>query len=197
MEILPIVVVGTIFLILGLGIMHVYNKMQFSKRLTDANFKSRKLVDKAKKDANEIKYKAKKEARKEAEEEREEIDGLIQGKKQEIKKFDKEMSKKEASLERESEENEQELRKIQSRRDELKNQEKRIVDDAEKYKKRQRELSEELARVSGLTREEAKNILLKEMEEDARVDFAKVVRRLEEESKEEPKKRSIYYNKYE
>ena len=50
-----------------------------------------------------------------------------------------------------------------------------ILEEQEKYKKRQLELAEELAKVSGLTREEAKNILLKEMEEDAKVDFAKKV----------------------
>ena len=50
------------------------------------------------------------------------------------------------------------------------------------------ELAEELAKVSGLTREEAKNILLKEMEEDAKVDFAKKFRRLEEEANEDAEK---------
>ena len=42
--------------------------------------KKKKIVDKAKKDANEIKYNARKEARKEAEEEREEIDDYIKDK---------------------------------------------------------------------------------------------------------------------
>ena len=45
-----------------------------------------------------------------------------------------------------------------------------------------------LVEFSGLTRDEAKNILLKEMEEDAKVDFAKSFRRLEEEANEDAEK---------
>ena len=75
------------------------------------------------------------------------------------------------------EEVEFEKKKVAGEKESLKKQDQRLQDEMSKYKTRQLELAEELSRVSGLTRDEAKNILLKEMEEDAKVDFAKSFRK--------------------
>ena len=58
------IVVGVVALLVGLGIMYAINKMNHAKQLTEIEFKKKKIVDKAKKDANEIKYKARKDATK-------------------------------------------------------------------------------------------------------------------------------------
>ncbi len=182
------IIVGVVALLVGLGIMFAINKMNHSKKLTEIEFKKKKIVDKAKKDANDIKYKARKEAKKEAEEEREDIDDYIKDKKEEIKKLEKEFNKKESKLEKKLEDVDFELQKYNELKDSVRRQEGLITQEMEKYKARQLELSTELSRIGGMTKEEAKNLLLKEMEEDAKVDFAKVARRLEEEAKEDAEK---------
>ncbi len=183
-----VIIVGVIALGVGIGIMFMVNKMGHKKRLTELEFKSKQIKEKAKKEANEIKYKARKAARKEAEEEKEEIEEVTKQRKKELKDLEKAFSKKETYIEKKESEVEFELKKLESERESIRRQEKVIIEEQEKYKKRQMELAEELAKVSGLTREEAKNILLKEMEEDAKVDFAKKFRRLEEEANEDAEK---------
>ena len=182
------IVIGVVALLVGLGIMFAINKMNHSKQLTEIEFKQKQIIEKAKKDANEIKYKARKDARKEAEEEREEIDEYIKGKKEEIKKIEKEFDRKETQIEKKLEEAEFEKQKYNELKESVRRQESLIAQEMEKYKTRQLELSTELSRISGMTKDEAKSLLLKEMEDDAKVDFAKVARRLEEEAKEDAEK---------
>ena len=129
-----------------------------------------------------------KKPEKEAEEEKDEIETLTKQRKGELKSIEKEISKKEVFLDKKMEEVEFEKKKVASEKESLKKQDQRLQDEMSKYKTRQLELAEELSRVSGLTRDEAKNILLKEMEEDAKVDFAKSFRRLEEEANEDAEK---------
>tara|TARA_B100000925_G_scaffold98118_1_gene71636 strand:- start:5071 stop:6630 length:1560 start_codon:yes stop_codon:yes gene_type:complete len=183
-----VIIVGVIALGIGLGIMFMVNKLSHQKRLTELEFKGKQIKEKAKKEANEIKYRARKDARKEAEEEKEEIEEVTKQRKKELKDLEKSFAKKETYIEKKESEVEFELKKLEGERDSIRRQEKMILEEQEKYKKRQMELAEELAKVSGLTREEAKNILLKEMEEDAKVDFAKKFRRLEEEANEDAEK---------
>ena len=183
-----VIIVGVIALGLGLGIMFMVNKLGHQKRLTELEFKGKQIKEKAKKEANEIKYRARKNARKEAEEEKEEIEEVTKQRKKELKDLEKAFTKKETFIEKKESEVEFELKKLEGERGSIRRQEKMILEEQEKYKKRQIELADELAKVSGLTREEAKNFLLKEMEEDAKVDFAKKFRRLEEEANEDAEK---------
>ena len=62
-----------------------------------------------------------------------------------------------------------------------------------KAKSKQTDLSNKLSTVASMTREQAKTQLLKTMEEDARADFAKIFRKIEEESKEEAESRAKRY----
>ena len=109
-------------------------------------------------------------------------------KKKKLKKLEKDFTKKETKLDKKLEEADYEKQKYEELKEATRRQEKMIQTEMEKYKARQLELSTELARISGMTKEEAKTILLKEMEEDARVDFAKIARRIEEEAKEDAEK---------
>ena len=185
---LSILIAGVVAFAIGMGIMFMVNKLSHQKRLTELEFKGRQIKEKAKKEANEIKYKARKEARKEAEDEKEEIEEVTKQRKKELKDLEKNFNKKETLIEKKEAEVEFERQKLESERASIRRQEKVILEEQEKYKKRQLELAEELSKVSGLTREEAKQILLKEMEEDAKVDFSKKFRRLEEEANEDAEK---------
>ena len=102
--------------------------------------------------------------------------------------MEKDFNKKESQLDKKLEDADYEKQKYNELKESVRRQETMIAQEMEKYKARQLELSTELSRIGGMTKEEAKNLLLKEMEEDAKVDFAKVARRLEEEAKEDAEK---------
>jgi ribonuclease Y len=73
---------------------------------------------------------------------------------------------------------------------------KQISDDANKLKNEYKEKLDEaikvLERSAGFTQEEAKDIILKKVEESSRTDIARIVRKYEEEAKQDAKRRANY-----
>lgn len=181
---------GVIGVFVGAGIGFIVKQFLQNKELKEHKDRGEEIIEKAKKDANDIKYKARKEAKEIAKEEKSEADSYVKNKQGEVKKLEKELAKKEATLDRKVEERDRELQSLQQKQDDVDNHKKKVIQEIEKYKVRQDEISERLSEVSGMTRDEAKSILLKEMEEQAKVDFAKDLRRLEEEAKEDAEKKA-------
>ncbi len=102
----------------------------------------------------------------------------------ELKKFDSRLLKKEENIDRKIDQFEQKER-------ELAHKEKQLIkrdQDIEKKEFRYSELIEEqkrqLEKISGLTAEQAKELLLRAMENDARYEGAKLIKRIENETKE-------------
>ena len=102
----------------------------------------------------------------------------------ELKKFDSRLLKKEENIDRKIDQFEQKER-------ELAHKEKQLIkrdQDIEKKEFRCSELIEEqkrqLEKISGLTAEQAKELLLRAMENDARYEGAKLIKRIENETKE-------------
>jgi len=65
----------------------------------------------------------------------------------------------------------------------------RLIDE---YSKKVEELISVIENVAGLTKDEAKKLLLEKVEESSRVESSRIVRRYEEEAKQEAKKRANY-----
>ena len=93
----------------------------------------------------------------------------------------------------------EELQNITKEKDELKKEREKIAalqEEVQELKKEQEKKLEEslkvLERAAGLTKEEAREIILKETEQKARGEIAHIVRRYEEEAKREAKKRANY-----
>ena len=148
------------------------------------------IIEKAKKEANEIKYHARKEAKDIAREERDILEKEIYKRQNDIKSQEIGMAKKEAVLEQKIEEKQREVLEIKKKEDEIKILKTKTIEEAEKFKKKQEEVSLEMSKVAQMTQEEAKNSLVKMMEDEARVEFARNLRRLEEEAREDAEKTS-------
>jgi ribonucrease Y len=159
------------------------NAQKLRERETD-------IIEKAKKEANEIKYHARKEAKDIAREEREILEKEIYKRQNDIKSQEIGMAKKEAVLDQKIEEKQREITEVRKKEEEIKLQRAKAVEEAEKFRKKQEEVSTELSKVAQMTKEEAKNSLVNIMEEEAKVEFAKNLRRLEEEAREDSEKTS-------
>ena len=83
---------------------------------------------------------------------------------------------------------EREREHVNRQQDQIKERKKRVEEEVERYKEKQQEIAARLSQISGMTRDEAKAMLLNTMEEEAKVDFAKQYRRIEEEMKENAEK---------
>jgi len=148
------------------------------------------VIRKAKKEASEIKYHARKESKEISKELRGEAEREINKKKEDIKGLEKGLVKKEATLDQKIEDKNREIQRLNAKEDDLKVTKESVLKEIEKYKGKQAEVSEQMAKVASMTQEEAKNSLKKLMEEEAKVEFAHDLRRIEEETKEDAEKLS-------
>ncbi|MDB9787046.1 ribonuclease Y [Bacteriovoracaceae bacterium] len=176
--------------LLGGGIGFLIRHAIYLKAIRGENHKGNLIIEKAKKEVQDLKYNARKEAKVIVREEREVLEKEIKSLKNNIKVQEKDLSKKEILLEQKVENLEEERAKLKDKEKETEDDRSKILEQIEGYKKRQLEISEKLSQVSGMTREEAKNELKETMVEEARFDAAKLVRKIDEEAKEDAEKRS-------
>lgn len=187
---LTVVLVALLFAIVGIAAGYVIKNIQVQKELKIKEGKASDIIEKAKNDANDIKYKARKEAKEISKEEKDKFDREVEKKQNEIKNQEREMAKKEATLDRKIEEHEKEVKVLKEKEIEFEVSKKLHEEETIKLKNKHNEFSDRLAQVAQMTKEEAKSELMRAMEEAARVDFAKDLRRIEEETREEAEAKS-------
>ena len=147
------------------------------KELGSAEEKAKSILADAEKAANSKKREALLEAKEENQRLRQELDREIKERRSEISKQENRLNQKEEVLDKKSDNLE---KKEQSYTAKLRTLEKKEAEIAE-LKSRQ---TEELERISGMTRDEAKAILIREIEMTARHDAAVMVKEIEQEAKD-------------
>jgi ribonuclease Y len=182
---ISVILASVLFLVLGAVLGYFFRQRAAQVELKEREANGDKIIEKAKESASDIKYKARKEAKDIVKEERQQFDNEMRNREKEMKNQEKGLSQKEAKLDSKIEQNEKEAQRIKVQEDEIGELKKRVEKEIEKYRERQNEISVKLSEVAGLTRDQAKQELIQTMEEEARVDFAKMAMRLEEEAKEE------------
>ncbi len=182
---ITMILATALFLLVGLAVGYFIRNQAVVSEKKQLQGKGDGIIEKAKEQANEIKYKARKEAKLIAKEEKEIAEQELRKKLGDFKNQEKELASKESKLANKIAEQEKEVERVKRLEAEAIESRKRIDQEVERYKQKQEELAHKLSEMSGMTREEAKSELVKAMEEEAKVDFAKEYRRLEEEYKEE------------
>lgn len=176
------IILGLVGILIGGAIGFLVRHFVAAQELKQRQGRADEIIEKAKKDANEIKYKARKEAKDIVREEREEFEKEMRKRENDIKSQEKGVIAKEAKLETRIEEKEKELERLKERDRELDEAKTRVEAEMQRYKERQSEITVRLSEISGMTRDEAKKELIARMEEEAKVDFARELKRIEEET---------------
>ena len=148
------------------------------------------IIEKAKTKANETLYNARKEAKEVHKEEQKQFDRRMQKRENEIKKTEQYLEKKESKLDIKIEDRNKEIENIRHKEKETQEAKQKLEKEIQKYHKKQDDLTEKLIQISGMTREQVKQELKENMIEEAKVDFARDLTRLEEEFKEEAESKS-------
>ena len=170
--ILPIVV-GIICLLLGLAVGFVLKQNQINRKMQAQNLKADSILTQAQEKAREIELEAKDSALKitrQAEEE-------ISHKRNEFNKEDDRLVKRREELDRRFDQ-------IQQREVSLNKRQSSIDRRANEIETLQDQRLEELQRVSEMTTDEAKVVLLAEVEKESRTDMARIIRQIETEARE-------------
>ncbi len=181
---LTVIFASITFLLVGAAVGYVLRNSAANNEKKEREKKGDEIIEKANEKAKEIQYKARKEAKEIVAEEKEKFESEAKKREDKLKDLEKENTKKEAILEQRIEENKRIKDELKAKEDEIDVVRKRVEEEVENYKKKQSDLSIKLSEVSSMTRDQAKEELLKVMEEDAKVDFAKVLKRMDEETNE-------------
>ncbi|MCD8075626.1 MAG: ribonuclease Y [Lachnospiraceae bacterium] len=163
-----------------------YYKKTTEAKLGSAEEKARQIIDDALKVAESKKREALLEAKEESLKTKNELEKESRERRTELQRYEKRVLSKEESVDRKADALERRESGITAREEELKKK------TAEVDKLRDQRLTE-LERISGLTSEQAKEYLLKTVEDEVKIDTAKLYRELESQAKEEAGKKAKEY----
>ena len=187
MSFIPAVVTFFVTLVIVAPITWVVSSKAINKsndeKIGNANERAREIIDEALKAAETKKKEALLEVKEESLKTKNELEKETKERRAEIQKYEKRVLSKEETLDRKIEAVEKRDLGITRKEEELGKQRQK-VDDLEK--KRQQELE----RISGLTSEQAKEYLLKTVEDEVKHDTAVMVKTLESRAKEEADKKA-------
>ena len=164
------------FLMYRLGAAH--QKKVFSEKIGTAEQKSREIIDDALKTAEAKKREALLEVKEESLRSKNELEKEIHERRAEVSRSEKRVLNKEESLNRKIEAYEKRENALGQKEESLKRR-------AAEVEARHEEITKELERVSQMTSEQAKEHLLNTLEESVRSDKAKIIRQVEQETREE------------
>ncbi|MDO4617491.1 MAG: ribonuclease Y [Lachnospiraceae bacterium] len=159
---------------------------QDAEKIGTAEEKARSIIDEALKTAETKKREALLEAKEENMRVKNEQDKEYRERRSELQKYEKRVLSKEESVDRKADALERRENDLNGRDSELKKKEKK-VDELHAQEVR------ELERISGLTSEEAKEYLLRSVENEVKIDTAKLYRELESKAKEEAGRKAKDY----
>ena len=175
--------VSLVFLVIGLAVGYLLRKQFAEKTIGSAEVQARNLILDAENSAENIKKEKILEAKEETHRIKSDLENEIRERRNEISKTERRILQKEENIERKLENFEKREDNLAKRERSMNEKHKEIDSYIEKQK-------QELEKISGYTREEAKHLLLEEIEKDVRKDASAMIAQVEAEAKDEADKRA-------
>lgn len=163
-----------------------YRKKAYEAKIGTAEEKSREIIDEALKVAETKKREALLEAKEESIKTKNELDKETKERRAELQRYERRVLSKEENLDKKTEAIEKKETSLAAKEESLN---KRAAEVDTLYERG----IQELEKISGLTSEQAKEYLLKSVEEDVKHDTAKLIKELEHRAKEEADKKAKEY----
>ena len=163
-----------------------YYKKVTEAKIGNADEKAREIIDEAVKTAETKKREAMLEAKEESIRVKNDLDKEVKERRAEIGRSERRIVQKEENLDKKLEAIEKREAGFAAKEEEINRQKAQVA-------KLNEERVKELDRISGLTSEQAKDYLLKTVEEDVKIDTAKLIKEMEHKAKEEADKKAKEY----
>lgn len=184
--IIVLIVVAIVVALISAFIATQVRKNVVEKKIGSAEGKAREIIDEAIKSAEAKKKEALLEAKEENLKAKNELDKEIKERRAEVQRYEKRVLNKEEAIERKSE-------SLEKKENSLKNKEEKLAEAQTKVDELSEKRVQELERISGLTSEQAKEFLLKSVEDDVKHDTAVLIREMDSRIKEEAGKKAKEY----
>ena len=184
------IAVTVVLVIAGVIISHFVTVSNLRKnaesKIGNAESKAREIIDDAVKTAEAKKKESLLEIKEESIKNKNELEKETKERRAELQRYEKRVLSKEETLDKKADAIEKREAGFAAKEEQLRQRETK-VDELSKQR------VQELERISGLTSEQAKEYLLKTVEEDVKHDTAKMVKELEAQAKEEADKKAKEY----
>ncbi len=155
-------------------------------KLGDADKKAREIIDEALKTAEASKREALLEVKEETIRTKNELDKEVKERRAEVSKNERRVQQKEENVDRK-------LDSLEKREAEFTRREEKLAKKQAEVEKLNEQRVQELERISGLTSEQAKEFLLKAVEDDVKHETAVMIKEMESRAKEESDKKAKEY----
>ncbi len=181
--IISIVVTVIVAVPVTLALANSYNKKVGERKVGGAEEKAREIIDEAVKEAESKKREALLEAKEENLKAKNELDKEISERRSEVSKNERRIQQKEETLDRKIDACEHRERNLNRKEDDLRKKEAEID-------KLNEQRVQELERISGLSKDQAKKLLLDAVESDVKIDAAKLIKGTLAEAKDDANKKA-------
>ena len=163
-----------------------YYKKGVEAKIGSAEARSNEIIDEALKTAETKKREALLEAKEESLKTKNELERETKERRNELQRYEKRVLSKEEAVDKKSDMLEKKEIALAAKEEQLAKKKAEVENLSEQRMK-------ELERISGLTSEQAKDLLLKTVEDDVKLDTAKLIKELETRAKEEAGKKAKEY----
>jgi ribonuclease Y len=161
-----------------------------SQKVKAAESEAQKLTEEAKRKSETLLKEANLEIKDRLFRMKSEFDSETKETSRELKNREQRLLHKEETLDRKIEQFDQRDRELTRQEKEHTRKAEKIERDARKYNELLEEQRNQLVKISGMTADQAKDLLIRSMENEARYEGAKLIKRIETETKEEADKRA-------
>lgn len=180
------IAVGVVAAIISWVVAVTYRKKVVESKIGGAESQAREIIDEAVKTAETTKKEALLEVKEESMKAKNELEKETKERRAELQKYEKRLLSKEEAVDKKSD-------MLEKKESSLTKKEEQLAKVKAEVEKLNEQRTQELERISGLTSEQAKEILLKTVEDEVKHDTAKLVKELETRAKEEAGKKAKEY----
>ena len=189
MEILSVFIgIGVLVLGLAVGYFIPFKKMKEMEKLRQG--KVDEIIEKAKAKAKDIQYRTRQELKQTLRGERENLQEEFAKKERKLEDIERGASKRNNDLRRREERATSEEQGIQGLKEQVEKERLSVIKEREQYEIKRNEIVDQLERISQLSRNEAKEKLMEEMLEQAKVEASRASLRIEQEAREDAEKKA-------
>lgn len=188
-QIMYILIAVFVGLAVGLVLTLISRANLKNQRLTIENEKI-KIIEEAQREAETVKKEASVEAKDIVYQSKAESEKELRERRSELNHLDKRLRQKEESLDRKFEQIEKREQELSRREKDYTSKERSIQDKENTLSNMIKEQTELIEKVAGLSSEEARQELLKKVEDESRFEAAKLAKRIEDEAKENAEKKA-------
>jgi ribonuclease Y len=176
--------------LVGLVIGLVVSRGLASKALARAKEDAAGLLSRAEADARAAAERIRLEAEQKALEQKKNAERELEGARNEVREAERRLQKREDAFDRKEEALSQKEQAAQRQLDQLRTKEAKLLEKDEQLTRALEEQKEKLYQLSQMTPDQARAELLRRVEDDCRLDVAKVTRKITEEAEQEAKKKA-------